>query len=128
MAAIRRSPSVALLGLAASLAPTVASSQAVTTYHNDTLRTGWNASETTLTTSNVGAGKFNLLATVKLDSQVDAQPLVVPNQVIGNQGAHTVVYVATGGNTLYAIDGATGAILASRNFGTPVSQSALPGQ
>ena len=128
MAAVTQSSLVRLVVLAAGLGPGAATGQAVTTYHNDTLRTGWNAVETTLTTANVGGGGFNLLASVTLDSQVDAQPLIVPNQVIGNQGAHTVVYVATGGDTLYAIDGATGTVLASRNFGTPVPQSALPGQ
>lgn len=102
--------------------------QSVSTYHNDTLRTGWNASETALTVASVGGGGFHLQKTTALDSQVDSQPLVVPNQVVGNLGAHTVVYVATGGNTLYAIDGISGSVLTYRNFGSPVPQSALPGQ
>ena len=106
----------------------LAQTQSVTTYHNDTLRTGWNAAETALTTANVGGGGFDLQATTALDSQVDAQPLVVANEKIGSLSARTVVYVVTGNNTLYAIDGTTGAILASRNFGTPVPQSALPGR
>ena len=114
--------------LALGAIPGTALAQAVTTYHNDMLRTGWNAHETSLTVANVGAGGFDLQASTTLDSQVDAQPLVVPNQVIGSSGAHTVIYVVTGGDTLYAIDGASGAILASRNFGTPVPQSSLPGQ
>lgn len=106
----------------------VAQTQSVTTYHNDTLRTGWNSAETALTTANVRSGSFDLQATTALDSQVDAQPLVVANQKINGQSARAVVYVVTGGNTLYAIDGVTGAILAKRNFGTPVPQSALPGR
>jgi hypothetical protein len=101
--------------------------QSVLTYHQNTLRDGWNAAEKTLNVANVGGGSFQLQATATLDSQVDAQPLVVPNQTISGQGTHTVVYVATGGDTLYAIDGSSGAILLSRNFGTPIPRSALPG-
>ncbi len=110
------------------IAPCMAVAQAVTTYHNDTLRTGWNPAETSLTVANVGGGGFHLQATVALDSQVDSQPLVVPNQTVGSLGSHTVIYVATGANTLYALDGVTGSVLARRNFGTPVPQSSLPGQ
>ena len=117
----------ATLVLIALLAPTLALAQAVTTYHNTTLRTGWNNAETALTQASVAAG-FGLQATTNLDGQVDSQPLVVPNQTVGSQGVHTVVYVATSNDTLYALDGITGAVLASRNFGTPVPQSALPGQ
>ncbi len=108
-------------------APSSAWAQAVTTYHGNNLRTGWNPKEQSLTVANVGGGNFGLLAMTALDSQVDAQPLVVPRQAIAGHGVHTVVYVVTGGDTLYAIDGVTGAILASRHFGTPVPQSKLPG-
>jgi len=113
--------------LALACAPLTARAQPVATYHNDTLRTGWDSAETTLTAANVGGGTFGLLATTTLDSQVDAQPLVIPNQTITGKGVHTVVYVVTGGDTLYAIDGITGAVLLSRKFGTPVPESALPG-
>jgi len=92
----------------------------VTTYHNDVQRTGWNQTETTLTPANVTPSTFGLLATTILDDQVDAQPLVVTNQTIEGQGVHTVIYVATEGNTVYAIDSLSGAILASQNFGPPV--------
>ncbi len=125
MNSVRMKHAAFLIG---ALSPLPAFAQAVTTYHNDTLRTGWNPGETSLTVANVGGGGFGLLATTALDSQVDAQPLVVPNQAINNLGTHTVVYVVTGGNTLYAIDGLTGVVLTSRNLGKPVPQSALPGQ
>jgi outer membrane protein assembly factor BamB len=63
---------------------------------------------------------------VPLDYQVDAQPLVLANvQVAGV--AHTVVYVATENDTVYAVDTATGTILLSQSLGTPVPRSALPG-
>ena len=77
------------------------SPQAVVTYHYDNLRTGWNSNEGTLTPSNVKSS-FNLLHTVALDEQVDAQPLVVPNQTITagpHPGTYEVVYVATANNT-----------------------------
>jgi hypothetical protein len=96
---------------------------AVTTYHYDNYRTGWNQNETVLTPANVG-NLFGLLRTVALDDQVDAQPLVVPGVQItagAHQGTHDVVYVATGNNTVYAIDEHTGTVLLKPNFGTPVS-------
>ena len=92
---------------------------AVTTYHYDNLRTGWNNQETTLTATSFPS-TFGILSTVTLDDQVDAQPLVVPAQTI-NGSTHDVVYVATANNTVYAIDASTGAILLSTNLGAPVS-------
>ena len=95
----------------------------VTTYHYDNYRTGWNQSETVLTPANVGNRSFGLLQAVVLDDQVDAQPLVVPGvQITAGkyQGSHDVVYVATEGNTVYAIDVHSGTVLLSPRFGTPV--------
>ncbi len=95
----------------------------VTTYHYDTYRTGWNNTETTLTPANVGSSSFGLLHNVALDDQVDSQPLVVPGVTItagSSQGQHDVVYVATEGNTIYAIDVHSGAVLLNPNFGSPV--------
>ncbi len=97
---------------------------AVTTYHYDNYRTGWNQNESVLTPANVKSKVFGRLQKVKLDDQVDAQPLVVPGVIITAgqyQGTtHDVVYVATEGNTVYAIDVHTGAVLLSPNFGSPV--------
>ena len=96
----------------------------VTTYHNDNNRTGWNSKETVLTPANVNITTFGLLHTVPLDDQVDAQPLVVPgvNVTAGNHpGVHDVVYVATEGNTIYAIDAQSGTVLLNPNFGVPVN-------
>jgi len=103
---------------------TLAAQTSVTTYHNDNYRTGWNNTETTLTPSNVNASQFGLLATVAVDDQVDAQPLLVPNVNItagNNQGPHNVVYVVTGNDTVYAIDANAGTILLSNHLGTPVT-------
>jgi hypothetical protein len=102
---------------------TVFAQTSVTTYHYDTYRTGWNSSETVLTPANVNSSQFGLLTTVKLDDQVDAQPLLVPSVNItagSNQGTHDVVYVVTENNTVYAIDANAGTVLLSQNLGTPV--------
>jgi len=118
-----------LVFISASVLP-AAGQTAVTTYHYDNHRTGWNQSETVLTPANVGPTTFGLLQTVALDDQVDSQPLVVPGVQItaGNyKGTHDVVYVATENNTVYAIDVHTGTVLLSPNFGTPVPQASLPG-
>ncbi len=101
------------------------SGQAITTYHVDNNRTGWNSHETALTPANVGSTSFGLLHGVTLNDQVDAQPLFVPavNITAGTSlGVHDVVYVATEGNTVYAIDAESGAILLSPNFGSPVAR------
>jgi len=104
-------------------APAMAQKFVVNTYHYDNLRTGWNGNETTLTPANVGPTSFGVLAQVVLDDQVNAQPLVVPNQQITagpTPGTYQVVYVATEANTIYAIRASTGAVLLSRNLGPPV--------
>ena len=98
-------------------------SQSITTYHYDNYRTGWNQNETTLTPFNVNSSSFAVLESVPLDDQVDAQPLYVPgvNITAGSYpGTHNVVYVATEGNTVFAIDAQSGTILLSPNFGAPV--------
>lgn len=100
-----------------------AAQTSITTHHYDNNRTGWNRTETVLTPATVGATSFGLLKSVGLDDQVDAQPLVVPGVPITageHPGAHDVVYVATGNNTVYAIDVHSGALLLSSNFGPPV--------
>jgi len=101
-----------------------AAQTAVTTYHNDNYRTGWNNTETTLTPANVNSASFGILSTVTVDDQVDAQPLIVPgvNITAGKfQGTHDVVYVATGNDTVYAIDADAGTVLLSVSLGKPVS-------
>jgi hypothetical protein len=96
---------------------------AVTTFHYDTLRTGWNDDESTLSYANVTPGSFGLLHAVPLDDQVDAQPLVVPGETTTRgkaPGIHDVVYVATENDTVYAIDASSGTVLFSQSLGTPV--------
>jgi hypothetical protein len=105
---------------AATSTSTSASGQSisVTTYHYDTLRTGWNSSETVLSALTFPA-TFGVLQTVALDDQVDAQPLLVPAEQIAG-GLHDVLYVVTENNSVYALDANSGAILVQRNLGAPV--------
>jgi hypothetical protein len=99
--------------------------QAVTTYHYDTLRTGWNNNETVLTPTSLG--NFNLLTSVVVDEQVDAQPLLVPAVNIPNQGTHDVLYVATENNTIYAFDATTGGPLLQQNLGPSSTSNGIAG-
>jgi|SRR5579863_868813 len=125
MKSIRRVLGPAGLSLLASLGSalcadqlTLASPVAVTTYHYDNQRTGWNREETQLSAAAFPTS-FGVLASVPLDDQVDAQPLLVPAQTIAG-GVHDVLYVVTEGNTVYALDANSGRILLSRKLGTPV--------
>lgn len=113
------------------LAGRIVGQTSITTHHYDNDRTGWNSTETVLTPANVWSPNFGLLHAVALDDQVDAQPLVMPDVSItagSYRGTHNVVYVATEGNSLYAIDAQSGVVLLRVNFGSPVPRTALPGQ
>lgn len=112
----------AMLILTASFA---ISQTAVTTYHVDNNRTGWNSKETVLTPASVASSSFGRLQTVQLDGVVDSQPLFVPGVNItagSHQGIHDVVYVATENDTIYAIDAETGTVLLNPNFGIAASR------
>jgi hypothetical protein len=109
---------VGLIGLLIGSLARANPSISVTTYHYDTLRTGWNNQESTLTAAKFPS-TFGVLQNVALDDQVDAQPLLIPNENIAG-ATHDVVYVVTENNSIYAIDANTGVILVQRNLGTPV--------
>src|SRR5579862_317678 len=76
----------------------------VTTYHYDNARTGQNIQETTLTQSNVVSSTFGKLFTQPVDGYVVGQPLFLQNVAIPGQGTHSVVYVATMHDSVYAFD------------------------
>jgi hypothetical protein len=118
---VYRSSAMIQLILASSLL--AAAQVSVTTYHYDNYRTGWNSHETVLTPTAVHSPSFGVLQTIPLDDQAEAQPLVVPNVNItagSHQGIHTVVYVATENNSIYAIDTTSGTVLLNPNLGPPV--------
>jgi outer membrane protein assembly factor BamB len=107
-----------LILMVLGLLPVMGYSQvSVFTQHNDNLRDGLNASETVLTAANVNASQFGMLFKVAVDDQMFAQPLVDASVSIGG-GTHSVVYVATSNNSVYAFDAVTGAPYWHVNLGT----------
>ncbi len=97
----------------------------VTTQHNDNARTGQNTLETTLTSVNVNSNDFGLLFPLTVDGQVYAQPLVLSNVSI-NGGTHSVVYVATENDSVYALDANNGALYWKVPFAPPASGITAP--
>jgi hypothetical protein len=90
----------------------------VLTYHNDKLRTGWNASETDLTPATVASSSFGLLTTLNVDGNVLAQPLIVSGIQMPDGTKHNVLIIATGHNSVYAYDAQSYAPLWQVNLGT----------
>ncbi len=118
----------ALLGCALLMAGSqlniAAAQTSVWTQHNDLHRDGVNASETTLTPSNVNQTSFGMKFKVGVDDQVYAQPLVISNVSISG-GTHNVLYVATTNNSVYAFDADSGTQYWHKNFGTAATKSNL---
>jgi hypothetical protein len=80
-----------------------AQNPAVWTQHYDQLRSGANPQETSLTPANVTESLFGKLWIDGVDGDIYAQPLYLPSVTI-NGSAHSVVYVATENNSVYAFD------------------------
>ncbi len=78
----------------------------VLTASYDTMRTGQNLQETTLTTANVNTDHFGLLASFPVVGDIQAQPLYVPNVTIQGK-PHNVVYIATTADHVSAFDADT---------------------
>ena len=64
-----------LIALSILLAASAARATDVTTFHNDSARTGQNLQEAILTPANVNSSTFGKLFTDSLDGVVDAEPL-----------------------------------------------------
>jgi hypothetical protein len=95
---------LALLFVAIAAVTTLSSAQAtVATWHNDNLRTGSNPLETILTTGNVNSTQFGKLFSQTIDGYMYAQPLYIPNVLIGGV-THNVVFAATMNDSVYAFD------------------------
>jgi hypothetical protein len=93
-----------------ALLTVVAAAADVTTYHNDSARSGQNLTELVLNADNVNSTNFGLLHLVEVDGKVDAQPLVLGGLTIGGS-THNVVYVATEHDSVYAFDADTASTL-----------------
>jgi len=110
--------------LAVSLGALTATASATTghtgyyTYHFDNDRTGWNPNETSLTQASVSSSLFARIRTLGADSVVYAQPLYVPNVIVGGV-SHNLVLIATENDTLYAYDADTGKSVWARSFIQP---------
>jgi hypothetical protein len=83
----------------------------VTTYHNDSARTGQNTSEVVLTRTNVSSATFGKVGFFPVDGLVDAQPLYLSNVTVPAKGTHDILYVVTENDTVYAFDATTGDVL-----------------
>jgi hypothetical protein len=95
----------------------------VLTYHYDLNRTGWNQTETDLTPATVASSSFGLLATLNVDGNVLAQPLLLSGYVLPDGSTHDILFVVTGHDTVYAFDAQTYAVLWKRSMGTSQSST-----
>jgi PQQ-like domain len=76
---------------------------AMLTYKNNNLRTGQDANETLLNTTNVNASTFGKRVSYPVDGAIYTQPLFVPDLTINGQ-KHNTVFVATENDSVYAFD------------------------
>lgn len=81
----------------------------IPTWHGDSSRSGLNAGEIALGSSNVSPATFGKLFSYLVDGYVYGEPLLMSNESIDG-GTHNVLYVATEHDSVYAFD--------SDNFGT----------
>jgi hypothetical protein len=89
----------------------LAFTQDVLTYHNNTARTGLNPSETVLTPSNVNSASFGRLFTLSVDGLVDAEPLYLSAVPISGRGTHNLLIVVTEHDSVYAFDADSGTLI-----------------
>ena len=103
----------------------VSTTAQVTTQHNDISRTGVNDSETVLTPGNVNSGHFGKLLSVAVDGFIAGQPLYLPTVSLPDGSTHSIVFVATMHDSVYAMDAKNGAVLWTRSL-LPHNASTVP--
>jgi hypothetical protein len=91
-------------GLLLLLVVNAHSQAVVTTYRNNTARSGENLREAVLKPSNVTPTQFGKLFSQPVDGQVYGQPLYLPSVPFPGKGVHNAVFVATAGDSVYAFD------------------------
>ena len=82
----------------------------IVTFKYNAARTGLNASETKLTTTNVNPNTFGLKHFLSTDGKVDGQPLYLSALTVGG-ATHNVVFATTENDSVYAFDADSGAQL-----------------
>ena len=87
-----------------ALLPLAAHAQDVATFHNDSSRSGVQASESALTKSNVNSTAFGKTFTFTVDGDVYAQPLYISQLTMSDGRQHNVLFVATEHDNVYAFD------------------------
>ena len=117
------SPKLVPVTLTVNPAPTTNSADWLMAYR-DPERSGYAASETTITKTNVA--NLSLKWSANVDGKVTAQPLYVGAIQIAGV-ARDLVIAATTVNSVYALDGNTGAQVWRRNFGADLGGCAVPG-
>ncbi|HWC17693.1 MAG TPA: hypothetical protein VG498_11805, partial [Terriglobales bacterium] len=94
----------------------------LTTAQYDNARTGANPKEAILTPQNVNTNRFGKVFTIKVDGDLYAQPLYLPQLPIPGKGKHNVMFLATEHDSVYAFDAdAAGDPLWRVNFTNPAS-------
>jgi hypothetical protein len=90
----------------------------------DNARTGTNLNEHILTPSNVNATQFGKRFTLKVDGDVYAQPLYLPDIDVPGKGRHNLLFVATENDSVYAFDadGSSTTPLWHGSFASPLSE------